>query len=173
MSEGEAVYLQAGIIHAYLSGEGIEIMSTSDNVVRAGLTSKLKDVPVLLEISDFTASVAAVQPKPVLASDDSEILVFAPPVAEVPEFEVLRVKATNQSSVAIPASNGASTVVVVSGSARASCTPTEQNSQQGETSVLLQAGSTLLICAGCEIRLEGCQDLCLFRGEVNDSLLLQ
>lgn len=40
LDEGEAVYLQPGILHAYLSGNGIELMTSSDNVVRAGLTSK-------------------------------------------------------------------------------------------------------------------------------------
>jgi len=42
---GEAVYLPAGVPHSYISGTGLEVMTSSDNVVRLGLTSK----PVFVE----------------------------------------------------------------------------------------------------------------------------
>ncbi|MEL0237088.1 MAG: mannose-6-phosphate isomerase, class I, partial [Aquiluna sp.] len=45
---GEALYLPAGNIHAYLSGLGVEVMAASDNVLRGGLTSKLIDIPELM-----------------------------------------------------------------------------------------------------------------------------
>jgi len=51
---GQAIYLAAGNVHAYLHGVGIEIMATSDNVLRCGLTSKHIDVPELLKITNFT-----------------------------------------------------------------------------------------------------------------------
>ncbi|KAJ3517813.1 hypothetical protein NMY22_g13882 [Coprinellus aureogranulatus] len=44
LSPGEAIYLGAGEPHAYLKGEAIECMANSDNVIRAGLTPKLRDV---------------------------------------------------------------------------------------------------------------------------------
>ena len=50
---GEALFLPAGNIHAYLHGLGIEVMAASDNVLRGGLTSKHVDVPELLSILDF------------------------------------------------------------------------------------------------------------------------
>ena len=50
---GEALYLPAGNIHAYLSGLGIELMGPSDNVLRCGLTPKHVDVPELRRIVDF------------------------------------------------------------------------------------------------------------------------
>ncbi len=50
---GEALYLPAGNLHAYLSGAGIEIMANSDNVLRGGLTPKHVDVPELLRVLDF------------------------------------------------------------------------------------------------------------------------
>lgn len=53
---GEALFLSAGTVHAYLSGVGVEIMASSDNVLRAGLTHKHVDVPELLRILDPTAS---------------------------------------------------------------------------------------------------------------------
>jgi mannose-6-phosphate isomerase len=55
LSAGEAIYLPAGNIHAYLSGLGIELMAASDNVLRGGLTPKHVDVPELMSILDFTS----------------------------------------------------------------------------------------------------------------------
>jgi mannose-6-phosphate isomerase len=51
---GEAIFLGAGNVHAYLRGTGIEVMANSDNVLRCGLTPKHVDVPELLRITDFT-----------------------------------------------------------------------------------------------------------------------
>ncbi len=50
---GEALYLAAGNIHAYLSGLGMELMRSSDNVLRGGLTPKHVDVGELLAVLDF------------------------------------------------------------------------------------------------------------------------
>lgn len=52
LRRGEAVYLPAGNLHAYLDGVGIELMTASDNVLRGGLTSKHIDVPGLLGVLD-------------------------------------------------------------------------------------------------------------------------
>lgn len=46
---GQAMYLPANEPHAYVSGELMEAMATSDNVVRAGLTPKLRDTAVLCD----------------------------------------------------------------------------------------------------------------------------
>ncbi|MEN3270574.1 mannose-6-phosphate isomerase, class I [Pseudonocardia sp.] len=61
LAPGEALYLPAGNLHAYLSGAGIELMANSDNVLRGGLTPKHVDVPELLRVLDFAAA-----PPPVL-----------------------------------------------------------------------------------------------------------
>jgi mannose-6-phosphate isomerase len=53
LQPGEALFLPAGNIHAYLSGTGIEVMAASDNVLRGGLTTKHVDVAELLDIVDF------------------------------------------------------------------------------------------------------------------------
>lgn len=52
LAPGEALYLGAGNLHAYLGGMGVEVMSNSDNVVRGGLTNKHVDVAELLDILD-------------------------------------------------------------------------------------------------------------------------
>jgi len=56
LQPGEALYMNAGILHAYLNGAGIEIMANSDNVLRGGLTSKYVDIPELLKALSFTGS---------------------------------------------------------------------------------------------------------------------
>jgi mannose-6-phosphate isomerase len=54
LSPGEAVFLPAGNLHAYLSGAGVEVMAGSDNVLRGGLTGKHVDLAALIEVLDFT-----------------------------------------------------------------------------------------------------------------------
>jgi mannose-6-phosphate isomerase len=54
LAPGEAVFLPAGNLHAYLCGAGIEVMASSDNVLRGGLTAKHVDLAALLEVLDFT-----------------------------------------------------------------------------------------------------------------------
>lgn len=53
LRRGEALYLPAGNIHAYLDGLGVELMAASDNVLRGGLTPKHVDVAELLAVLDF------------------------------------------------------------------------------------------------------------------------
>jgi len=53
LKPGQAMFLKAGELHAYLDGVGIEIMANSDNVLRGGLTPKHVDVPELLKVLNF------------------------------------------------------------------------------------------------------------------------
>ncbi len=50
---GEAIWMPAGNLHAYLRGMGVEIMAASDNVLRGGLTPKRVDVDELLRVLRF------------------------------------------------------------------------------------------------------------------------
>jgi mannose-6-phosphate isomerase len=54
LTPGQAVFLPAGNLHAYLHGAGVEIQANSDNVMRGGLTPKHVDAEELLSILDFT-----------------------------------------------------------------------------------------------------------------------
>ncbi|MGP4004233.1 mannose-6-phosphate isomerase, class I [Streptomyces sp. 8N706] len=56
LQPGEALFLGAGVPHAYLEGLGVEIMANSDNVLRCGLTPKHVDVPELLRVVRFEPS---------------------------------------------------------------------------------------------------------------------
>jgi mannose-6-phosphate isomerase len=53
LEPGQAMFLQAGTLHAYLEGVGIELMANSDNVLRGGLTPKFVDVKELLNVLNF------------------------------------------------------------------------------------------------------------------------
>lgn len=53
---GEALFVPAGGVHAYISGLAVEVMASSDNVLRAGLTHKHIDVPEMLACIDYVAA---------------------------------------------------------------------------------------------------------------------
>ncbi len=84
LQPGEALYLGAGVPHAYLDGLGVEIMANSDNVLRCGLTPKHIDVPELLRVVRFEAADPGVlRPE---ATPDGEELYSAP----IDEFRLSR-----------------------------------------------------------------------------------
>ena len=60
LKKGEGIFQDAGIPHAYLRGQNIELMASSDNVIRGGLTPKYVDIPELLKIVDCTEIVPKV-----------------------------------------------------------------------------------------------------------------
>jgi mannose-6-phosphate isomerase len=79
LAPGQAMYLPAGQLHAYLDGVGIELMANSDNVLRGGLTPKHVDVPELLKVVRFAeTSVKILDPAPVRPAESG----FDCPAAE-------------------------------------------------------------------------------------------
>ncbi|WP_138909833.1 mannose-6-phosphate isomerase, class I, partial [Streptomyces chryseus] len=85
LQPGEALFLGAGVPHAYLGGLGVEIMANSDNVLRCGLTPKHVDVPELLRIVRFEAGDPAVL-RPEASSSTGEELYDTP----IEEFRLSR-----------------------------------------------------------------------------------
>jgi mannose-6-phosphate isomerase len=64
LEPGQALFLPAGNIHAYLSGLGVEVMAASDNVLRGGLTQKHIDIDELEKVVDFSPGrIPLVQPR--------------------------------------------------------------------------------------------------------------
>lgn len=110
LEPGEAIYLPAGNIHAYLNGLGLEVMASSDNVLRGGLTGKHVDVPELLETVDFAPSAVPVVPTRVT---DLGQKVWEPPFAE---FALQRVEISADSEPVPLVQNGPMIVLAVSGS---------------------------------------------------------
>lgn len=85
LTEGQAIFLEAGLPHAYIRGNIIECMANSDNVVRAGLTPKFKDVETLVNILTYKTT-----PVPILAVNPAtEQIVYQTPALE---FQVMRRK---------------------------------------------------------------------------------
>ena len=62
LEPGQAMFLPAGELHAYLDGVGIELMANSDNVLRGGLTKKHVDVEELLNVLNFNEGETEVLP---------------------------------------------------------------------------------------------------------------
>jgi mannose-6-phosphate isomerase len=56
LQPGEGIFQGAGLLHAYLEGQNVELMANSDNVLRAGLTTKHIDIPELLSNTSFVVT---------------------------------------------------------------------------------------------------------------------
>ena len=84
LAPGEGIYLPAGVLHAYVRGVGVEIMASSDNVLRGGLTPKHVDVPELLRVLDLDAAGA---PPIVRARGGGDEQIYDTPA---PEFRLSR-----------------------------------------------------------------------------------
>lgn len=80
LKSDEAIFTGAGIPHAYIKGNIIECMANSDNVVRAGLTPKFKDLNTLLEMIDYK-----MEKIPVIKNKEAEEFKYK---TEAEEFEI-------------------------------------------------------------------------------------
>lgn len=87
LSPGEALYIPSNTIHSYVSGLGLEVMATSDNVIRGGLTVKHVDIPELHRVVSYQPSPVPLIAPTVHMSSDVLVSKFSPPVNE---FEVTR-----------------------------------------------------------------------------------
>ena len=70
LRRGEAIFVPAGVLHAYLEGLGVELMAASDNVLRGGLTPKHIDVAELLTVLDPTPGPPPILRPALLAGGD-------------------------------------------------------------------------------------------------------
>eukprot|EP01012_Entosiphon_sulcatum_P007231 TRINITY_DN13625_c0_g1_i1.p1 TRINITY_DN13625_c0_g1~~TRINITY_DN13625_c0_g1_i1.p1 ORF type:complete len:441 (+),score=84.90 TRINITY_DN13625_c0_g1_i1:86-1408(+) len=87
LHSGEGLFLPANEPHAYVFGDCIEVMAKSDNVVRAGLTPKFKDVDTLLAMLTYSSATLASARFPPNRSGEA-VTTYAPPV---PEFQLHQV----------------------------------------------------------------------------------
>ncbi|CAE6433764.1 unnamed protein product, partial [Rhizoctonia solani] len=110
LNPGEAMFLQADEPHAYITG---------DNVVRAGLTPKLRDVPTLVSMLTYNSGPADAQlmePKPFKgesSESDSYTTLYDPPI---PEFSVLLTDVPAGKKASHRSLDGPSIFIVTSGS---------------------------------------------------------
>lgn len=92
LSPGEAVFLKAKDPHAYISGDIIECMAASDNVVRAGFTPKFKDVENLVSMLTYlyeSVEKQKMKKEGFSRAQGGEVVLYDPPIAE---FAVLMIK---------------------------------------------------------------------------------
>jgi mannose-6-phosphate isomerase len=158
LEPGQAIFLSAGEPHAYLSGgkyhkkliqnqalnmssDIIECMANSDNVIRAGLTPKLRDVPNLVsgltyEPAPWSKHRVTETPWPEPSSPSK---LYNPPI---PEFSVIEVKATSSQSVSHPRVAGPSLVVVTEGTGTVSWGGKNESIDAGLGTVLFVAADT-------------------------------
>lgn len=129
---GDALYLPAGNIHAYLRGLGVELMAASDNVLRGGLTPKRIDVPELVSILDFApfAVTPMVRERPAPGVEE-----FVP---DVPDFRLMRVEVGGD----VPSAS-----VDLPGTAIALCTAGEVELRGATGSVRLSRGEAAVVTA--------------------------
>jgi mannose-6-phosphate isomerase class I len=111
IAPGESFFMAANEPHAYVAGEIIECMACSDNVVRAGLTPKFKDVETLVQMLTYTTGGPSIDAGAPL-NGDPRILRYTPPV---PEFEVLMVQCDPGDAITVKISNVPAVFVIIEG----------------------------------------------------------
>lgn len=127
LEPGQAVFLPAGNLHAYLGGLGIEVMASSDNVLRCGLTPKHVDIPELLKVLDFrSVPVPLLEPS---ATHPGERL-WEPPFRE---FQLQRLQLGPDSKPTPLAQNGPAIVLVTSGAMTLQSPQRSMQLRQGES----------------------------------------
>jgi mannose-6-phosphate isomerase len=141
LESGEAIYLPAGNIHAYLSGLGVEVMAASDNVLRSGLTSKHVDVAEVLKLADFSElTEPKIQPRKL-----AEGLLEYP--VQCSEFRVYRAEVSGKNLLAdldLPAS---AMVVCTQGEVAVS-TSLEEREVLSKSEVVFVSGAKKLSLSG-------------------------
>ena len=155
---GEAMFLKADDIHAYLSGEVIECMAASDNVVRAGFTPKFKDVENL--VSMLTYSYAPISEQKMVPVDypyvtlnttayssGSGVALYDPPIDE---FSVVKTDLKKPGSkVTFEPISGPSIVICTTGSGKISVGPKTEE---------VKVGYVYFVGATAELVLESTSD---------------
>lgn len=141
----------------------IECMATSDNVVRAGLTPKLRDVDTLIDMLTYEAGPASQQLlKPTPFEDGSNDLLYDPPIDE---FSVVKISLNSQggSSSKQRAVEGPSICVITKGNG--SVKFGEEGKEEKEK-LDLSKGDVVFVGAGTGVEWSGEEELEVFRAFV-------
>jgi mannose-6-phosphate isomerase len=134
LAPGEAIFLSANEPHAYLLGECVECMALSDNVVRAGLTPKFRDVETLVEMLTYkTCKQEELAMKPTKLSGRSNSVLYQPPV---PEFAVIKIALAMEEKENIKTEESDAILLCIRG---------EGTLISGEEQIKLKVGSILLL----------------------------
>ncbi|KAF2014913.1 mannose-6-phosphate isomeras-like protein [Aaosphaeria arxii CBS 175.79] len=166
---GEAMFLKADDIHAYLSGDIIECMASSDNVVRAGFTPKFKDVDTLTSMLTYSyAPISEQKMAPVdypyttlsaaAYSSNSSSILYDPPI---PEFAVVRTALNKTGAKAtFDPIQGPSIVLCTKGKGTISVGPKKEKIEEG---YVFFVGATAELVIESETDAEGGEGLVTFK----------
>lgn len=166
LSPGEAMYLGAKDPHAYISGDVIECMAASDNVVRAGFTPKFQDINTLVEMLNYTTN--SPQEQIMKSTEDKSSLgdakanVFDPPIDEFAVSQIIFDKSGTHKFDAI---NGPSILIVTEGKGTISNNSSEQesNSNKSVTSEEISSGYVYFIGANTSFELKSDGKLIVYK----------
>ncbi|KAG6614012.1 Mannose-6-phosphate isomerase, class I [Phytophthora cinnamomi] len=160
LEPGEAMFLDANEPHAYLSGDCVECMACSDNVVRAGLTPKFIDKETLHSMLTYHTGKPSVYTGDV--QSDGVARLYSSPV---PEFEVEAIELKPRQRYALPAREGDSIVLVISGSGS---TVEPSGTADGRR---MSKGQVFFLPKGEILEIQGGEDgISAFRASPNESL---
>lgn len=144
LKKGEAIFQDAGIPHAYLEGQNMELMANSDNVLRAGLTPKHVDVKELLKHVVFKATHPEILhgiPK----GEGFERVYECP----VPDFELSKIELPEGKTYRT-VSKTAEIIMAMKGRATIICP---------EEIILLEKGSSVLVSANSDYQIKAEYDV--------------
>jgi mannose-6-phosphate isomerase len=142
LKPGEAVFIPAGVLHAYIEGLAVELMANSDNVLRGGLSSKHVDPAELARIlrrSPFKPEILT----PCIEEEGSAWAIYP---AECREFSLSRAQSEGETIVFSPDSPA----IILINSGRAVL-----ESPGGRESLVLKQGESAFIADGTDLRLSG------------------
>jgi len=155
LSPGEAVFLPAGILHAYLRGSGMELMANSNNVLRGGLTAKHVDVPELLDNVVFEGGPAEVI-EPVKADQNESVY-----KTSAPEFELRRIDVARDRSFQSQPLDGADILILTDADAS-----TEVTVSSAGADLRIRKGEVVFVPYGVNFGVGASASATLFRATV-------
>merc|ERR1719444_194724 len=144
LTRGQSFYIGANEPHAYISGEIIECMACSDNVVRAGLTPKLKDVDTLVSMLTYRTAVPTITRGKKM---DECTTLYAPPV---PDFLIELIEVSPYKSYEIDPVKSPSVLLTLNGSAALSQAEVKRIDVAYGSSVFVSANTRTLVQGGSE-----------------------
>lgn len=143
LAPGEAVFLAANEPHAYLSGECVECMALSDNVVRAGLTPKFRDVETLVNMLTYkTYAPEELAMTPIKLPDRPHSLLYKAPVKE---FSVIKIQLGLGEKELVLGEKSESALLCVKGELTALLRDQEEIPLKPGSILLLESQSTLTL----------------------------
>jgi mannose-6-phosphate isomerase len=142
---GQAIYLAANEPHAYISGELVECMASSDNVIRAGLTPKFRDTAVLCDSLTYNTGLPEVLNGTAI---HDHVKVFRPPFEE---FEIQLVEIPAGETVSVPVNPGPILLLVQGGKGSAKAAGGQSTGPELKTEVDMHRGNVVFVPANTQL----------------------